>query len=461
MQQTPRRSDRATAANRWRTSDLRALALLTALCAAAAPSSRATDAPETVEPDAACATSECHAEVLDYSHLHWPELAADCRDCHIAEGDAHDFETEEAPESCAECHAELAERIETAKLVHEPAEDDCMDCHDAHGSEAEGLLASETPLELCLDCHDEDEVFVDEYEHGPVAKGACSECHDPHTSPRPMLLRASGRELCGQCHEELVDSLRDAESIHEPAEDDCTDCHNPHSGPYPNMLPAEKRELCRECHDDIVEEAELAEVDHSTVLSGEECLHCHSPHGSDHAPTLKQAAVDLCLDCHDDAVESNGSKLTDMKHLLAQNSEWHEPITEDGCHECHNPHGSDNFRLLRKAFPEKFYAGFDRRIYALCFSCHERRLVTAESTRTLTEFRDGDRNLHFLHVNRAKKGRTCRACHDLHATTGPLLVRETVPFGKWQMPIQFEKQDGGGSCEAGCHRARSYSRDKP
>jgi len=33
-----------------------------------------------------------------------------------------------------------------------------------------------------------------------------------------------------------------------------------------------------------------------------------------------------------------------------------------------------------------------------------------------------------------------------------------VPFGAWDMPINFEVQPDGGSCAPGCHDPRSYNR---
>jgi len=51
-------------------------------------------------------------------------------------------------------------------------------------------------------------------------------------------------------------------------------------------------------------------------------------------------------------------------------------------------------------------------------------LALARSTLTATGFRDGDVNLHYVHVNREKKGRSCRACHDIHAGNDNKLMRE-------------------------------------
>jgi hypothetical protein len=96
---------------------------------------------------------------------------------------------------------------------------------------------------------------------------------------------------------------------------------------------------------------------------------------------------------------------------------------------------------------------------ALCFQCHATELVTEERTTTRTGFRDGDRNLHHLHVNR-DKGRSCRACHEVHATNVPFHMRESVPFGQWELPVPYERRPGGGACGASCHRAEDYDRTR-
>jgi hypothetical protein len=68
-----------------------------------------------------------------------------------------------------------------------------------------------------------------------------------------------------------------------------------------------------------------------------------------------------------------------------------------------------------------------------------------------------------VHVNRDKKGRTCRACHETHASSKAKHIRESVPFGSggWMLPIKFEKLESGGSCSPGCHTPYSYDRDNP
>ena len=84
--------------------------------------------------------------------------------------------------------------------------------------------------------------------------------------------------------------------------------------------------------------------------------------------------------------------------------------------------------------------------------------ITDKSGVGLTRFRDGEVNLHRLHVNR-EKGRTCRACHEVHASKNPFHIRDAVPFGGrgWQLEIRFKKAETGGSCAPGCHVERAYA----
>jgi predicted CXXCH cytochrome family protein len=63
-------------------------------------------------------------------------------------------------------------------------------------------------------------------------------------------------------------------------------------------------------------------------------------------------------------------------------------------------------------------------------------------------------------VNKAVKGRTCRACHETHASNFPKHIREAVPFGSWDLPVNFEKTESGGSCAPGCHKEKKYDRAK-
>ncbi|MFQ5479123.1 MAG: cytochrome c3 family protein [Candidatus Binatia bacterium] len=404
-------------------------------------------------------TSKCHAEVIDHEFLHWPNIKDKCRKCHSQEGTKHSFAPADTRSFCLICHNSVADAVEEEKHVHQPVEKRCVSCHDAHGSSAKALLRADKIEDLCFKCHDSSDFIDDEFQHGPVAQGACTSCHSPHASSHDALLVEDAEALCFGCHEERAKLAEAAEYRHDLA--DCVDCHNPHSSPNSKMLRGAKRKLCGECHDFQLEEAEDSAVDHAPVLTGEECLNCHSPHEADHAPMLKASQTELCLGCHDKPLDSGDSVLKDMKGWLSSNKEWHEPLREQSCTGCHLPHGGNHFRLLKGEFPAQFYSGFAPERYELCFSCHPAEVFTEATTRELTGFRDGARNLHFLHVNKSKRGRTCRACHEVHAASEPFHIRATVPYGTWMLPINFKKEATGGSCHPGCHSLKTYDREKP
>ena len=302
------------------------------------------------------------------------------------------------------------------------------------------------------------------WSHAPYEMGECGICHtgDDPTNPGPV--EGSVTELCFGCHEALEHAIGTARVAHAAVEDDCTHCHNPHNAAYRKLLIDTSPKLCIGCHEDIWAEATEAPVGHDAVKIGEGCLNCHTPHASNVDSLLKGLAYDLCVNCHseDGLVDEQGRTLTNIGKLLASNAMVHGPIEAKDCSACHTPHGGDLFRLLVTPYPEKFYASFDPKNYELCFSCHNEDVVSVQRTTTLTGFRDGDRNLHFVHVNKADRGRTCRACHEVHAAPQNHLIRDGVPYGKsgWVLKINYTQTENGGGCEKTCHRALSYDRTK-
>ena len=139
----------------------------------------------------------------------------------------------------------------------------------------------------------------------------------------------------------------------------------------------------------------------------------------------------------------------------------HGPINKGTCTPCHDPHGSAESKLLVKSFSADFYAPYSDKEYELCFSCHKRDLLRFPETSFATGFRDGERNLHYLHVNKKEKGRSCKLCHAIHGGPNPKLVAESAPFGKWELPLKFIKTDTGGACSPGCHKPYNYDRQTP
>jgi predicted CXXCH cytochrome family protein len=280
--------------------------------------------------------------------------------------------------------------------------------------------------------------------HEPVARGVCKFCHrlvDP--KKHSFQLVRTRKELCGGCHPEKTKG----KYLHQPVgQGKCVDCHNPHASEYKFLVPVAKiSELCRKCHD----KKEDVKNPHAPVAEGK-CTQCHSNHSSSYRPLLINDKRQLCFSCH----EETKAELDRFKYV-------HQPVVDRGCDVCHEPHGSDYFRILVKAYPPEFYTSFDISKYGLCFSCHEADLVLVQETENLTEFRNGKTNLHYVHVNSPDRGRTCRACHATHASNEPKHLRKAIPYGGWEIPLQFEKTETGGGCSPGCHNARTYDRMKP
>jgi predicted CXXCH cytochrome family protein len=170
---------------------------------------------------------------------------------------------------------------------------------------------------------------------------------------------------------------------------------------------------------------------------------------------------DLCLSCHNEPqIARNGRVVTDMACLLKENPRHHGPIQDGQCTACHDSHATTNLSLLTKEYPESFYTPFDVKAYALCFECHIENLVALENGIGVTEFRDKERSLHFVHVNKEYRGRSCRACHEVHASARPFHMRGVVPFGPsgWEIEINHTPLSHGGTCTPGCHETRFYDR---
>ncbi len=355
-------------------------------------------------------------------------------------------------------------------------------CQVCHSSETPGAndLAQEAP-ESCYTCHkDEPKAYM----HSPASLGACLLCHSPHESENKFLLNEKIPDLCYLCHDRIQAIIDDERSVtHAPAKDDCAGCHDPHGSDINNMfLVSDMTTLCTECHveENVPIEKYTANVTHKhqPVEEAGRCAQCHTAHASPFEFHLIAEPMDLCLKCHDEEVTAyDGKVLADMAALLKANPSHHGPILGKNCSSCHNPHGSEHFRILVNDYPAEFYTEeFALDDYNLCFTCHESTILRDKETTTLTNFRDGSRNLHFLHVNREQKGRTCRACHETHASTHPRHVRDAVPFGKinWPLELQYQVEytdtntgescdtpgktcvKTGGSCVA-CHKRLMYN----
>lgn len=281
--------------------------------------------------------------------------------------------------------------------------------------------------------------------HAPVKTGECLSCHKPTAQIHPRFKKEAfsltdrGKAgLCCECHE----SKNTKKHVHPPvAAGDCLDCHDPHQSDSKYQLKAEGAALCYNCH-------EKSKLDrpfpHPPIAEGK-CLGCHDPHQSDNKYMLRAAGAVLCTTCH-------------KKELFIGKS-IHEPVAKGECTACHAPHGTQMHHLLKRSVPTDMYQSYNKSNFDLCFDCHANSLADNAQTESETNFRNGTLNLHFLHINKSEKGRSCKVCHDPHAAGQAHLISTKIPgFGRWRIPIRYNSTKVGGTCVVGCHKPKSYNR---
>ena len=213
----------------------------------------------------------------------------------------------------------------------------------------------------CLTCHDDKTNLG---EHGraanprtPMAGQGCETCHgpgqahvdgggDPARIRNPAKLDPSEvSATCTTCHNRGEHEFWQG-SQHDRRNLTCTTCHSVHS---PNSLEKQLKadsvmQTCGTCHRDKV--AKLDRSSHMPVREGKlECSTCHNPHGSQNVRLLRvgNTVNEACTSCH---AEKRGPFLWD-----------HAPVREN-CTTCHDPHGSANERSLVAKVP------------FLCQRCH-------------------------------------------------------------------------------------------
>lgn len=421
---------------------------------------------QTYPESTSCGASGCHANFTSSANRHEPVQNGRCSACHKQSNQKHpDPGTEDfqlvAPgaELCNSCHPKLQGK----QYSHEPAsKGECLACHSPHGGDNQFFLRAEAGNQktLCLQCHDE-QITANKFTHGPVDLGVCTYCHNPHESDHQSLLINEPQDLCLDCHTDIAKGVKDSTSIHKVVETDgCSSCHLSHGSEFPSLLKERSESFCFTCHPAIEEQYTKSKSKHAGIYLDKGCNTCHQPHFSQHKHLLKENELDLCLTCHSEKNSISSKSPKDIAVELKKTF-LHEPLAQGQCSVCHDAHGSKFLKLLIGTYPESIYATYDPDMYDLCFTCHDKGLLTKQTTDSDTSFRNGKTNLHYLHAAIPQKGRTCKTCHEAHASNGPKLINQTgSSFGEWQMSISFSTTGPGGSCMPGCHRKMEYNRDK-
>ena len=170
------------------------------------------------------------------------------------------------------------------------------------------------------------------------------------------------------------------------------------------------------------------------ALNGNRCTPCHKlsngNHQIDHRFTeAKDRTARLCYECHDDQ---------------SRQKSVHPPIIDNDCFGCHALHTSRYDKLLKVPLAR------------LCFKCHDRALVSEQQTLLTTGYRNGSRNLHYVHVR--KSAIPCLACHHAHASSQDHLIRAAGRSDTSQVTLIYRATSTGGNCTSSCHGPADYAR---
>ncbi len=178
---------------------------------------------------------KCHSAASDPVLHNWAgsthaNSGISCFDCHeLHKGSQQKVARHEQDQICFKCHQDI--RMEYSQFSHHPLNQKvmCTDCHNPHGTTQDKSLLGNTVKDTCTRCHMEYQgPFV--YEHADVTED-CINCHESHGSPNDGLLQVSEPFLCMQCHsghfgEQSPQGSLDNSSMKQAFYSRCTDCHS-------------------------------------------------------------------------------------------------------------------------------------------------------------------------------------------------------------------------------------------
>ncbi|MBA4366939.1 MAG: cytochrome C [Desulfobacterium sp.] len=348
-------------------------------------------------PDKLC--YDCHKEILPEKALSVHKIVSEgqCNKCHDSHGSNIKYQlVNKGNELCFSCHQDVRKQMKTNKFNHAPLAKDkgCLNCHTPHASSQQKSLLKESTPGMCTKCHNtgnsqfkikhmnypvaESDCISCHNPHGsntrgllfdnphsPVNKKTCTECHEASTASNPLTIKKQSKELCGKCHEKMLNETFDKKRLHWPVLDSvgCMNCHTPHAAKQKKLLKASIIDVCGKCHSDTVELQKWSKMNPlnkklcEPVKSGN-CVICHSPHAADYPLLFEKQSInkDLCGRCHAWQTHSThpiGEKIIDHRN---------KNLTLD-CLSCHKACGTQNNPVMLHF----------QTTYELCIQCHTDR----------------------------------------------------------------------------------------
>ena len=226
----------------------------------------------------------------------------------------------------------------------------------------------------------------------------------------PCQTSLASEDPCLACHVKLKEP---AKNVHAAMGIGCGTCHQKvegknHPDDKKSIIPVKSMpEICYGCHDESKFKGSTV---HAPVAGGM-CTSCHEPHQSNNAKLLKEPSPEVCYSCHD---KKNFTK----KYV-------HNVINVVGCGTCHSPHASNNPSLLPSGISE------------VCTTCHKaqasgghvislpgKRFHPVKGVKDISTLKwikvpdpkNPKREIEVPDPNVPGKDLSCASCHDPHSS---------------------------------------------
>lgn len=220
-----------------------------------------------------------------------------------------------------------SEYISQKEIIDNSA--DCLDCHEEMVNSLSGSAHhifdnnSGTTIKVgCVGCHDGWEAHLDEPGEDNIGQ------------PADYFLTEQAK-ICGRCHQSSHQTSMLNSDPHGQAGVTCVTCHTIHDNSNENLLSTNKHQFCISCHTRIASEFKQRSA-HPYESENIFCTDCHLIDETEKG-FLSVGLNWTCQNCH---AEYSGPFI--YEHPVS----YSHLIEGGGCVECHQPHGSNNDRLL-------------------------------------------------------------------------------------------------------------------
>lgn len=149
-----------------------------------------------------------------------------CTDCHTVMTRVSvrgQLKTEREVDTCYQCHKDR--RMQAQRSSHMPLREGkmtCTSCHNPHGTANDAMLKQVSVNDNCYQCHAEKRgPFL--WEHPPVREN-CLNCHEAHGSNLEYLLKVQRPRLCQDCHS--IGHASQSPLVNTAFNRSCQNCHS-------------------------------------------------------------------------------------------------------------------------------------------------------------------------------------------------------------------------------------------